>query len=451
MEDLEARQRGRLARWPTTTDEPVFKSWARLLARTAILLAALIGLGIVAVGVGELIPDRWVAAHLVDARQDGTLTNTAQEKTRVGGIADHFTECVSISVGLGHGSDSFLESMAGSPNLGPCDRLVAAVDEFSQTDRLPEGGRYLRYWHGTSSIFRIVIAVGGLAVLRVLAFAAVVGSVLLVARQVRQVAGVPAAVAIVGPFVATTDFIVLSGTVHHSMTLAVAFAGAALVATAAFRTGGVWFSAVLAGAAFVYVDLLTNVPGAWALVTAMAIFAARTRTADPAVVARTGIAAGVGWIVGYAGMWAGKWAFAASVLGYDVVRSDVTDSVRERVNGDSPWSEDRFGAAIDANVDAWFEIPFTRVVLLLSVLVLAKAIWSRLRNRTVRSDSIAGVLIAIVPALLPFVWFEFASNHSQVHAWFTYRSIPLALGIGMLALLTPEPKPRRAAESAPVA
>ena len=44
--------------------------------------------------------------------------------------------------------------------------------------------------------------------------------------------------------------------------------------------------------------------------------------------------------------------------------------------------------------------------------------------------------IAATPALLPFVWFEIASNHSQIHYWFTYRSIPIALGVALLAVLT---------------
>ena len=37
------------------------------------------------------------------------------------------------------------------------------------------------------------------------------------------------------------------------------------------------------------------------------------------------------------------------------------------------------------------------------------------------------------------IWFEMLRNHSQIHVWFTYRSIPLALGIVAAALVIPLP------------
>ncbi|NIR40405.1 MAG: hypothetical protein GWN79_22595, partial [Actinobacteria bacterium] len=58
------------------------------------------------------------------------------------------------------------------------------------------------------------------------------------------------------------------------------------------------------------------------------------------------------------------------------------------------------------------------------------------------------------PALVPFAWFEILSNHSQIHHWYTYRSLPIALGVLLLAVLADADRPAepgRALKTAPVA
>jgi hypothetical protein len=420
------------------------------LATLTLLVVATI-VGIVGLEVGELVPDRIVAERLLEARVDGTLSATAQEPTRLGGLADHFTECITVSVGLGEAADAgFLETLAAGTHLGPCDRLISALDGFGVNGRLPEGAAYLRYWHGTSALFRPIIALSSLATLRLLAFGALLATTALLARQVRAVAGGPAALGLLGPLIITTDYPELVGVAHHAVALTVALGGASLalaVSTRGPSVERVWFSAVLAGAAFVYVDLLTIVPGAWLLPAAMTMLAARVAGATAPRLLRLGVVSGVGWFVGYAGMWLGKWVFAAAVLGGRRVRDDVRSTIEERINGESRFSEPRFGAAISDNVDFWLDRPLARLVVLAGVIVIAVAI-----RRIVRTGGSAGLTpaaIAAGPALVPIVWFEILSNHSQIHNWFTYRSQPIAFGVVLLAVLTPNPG--RAVGGVPVA
>lgn len=42
-----------------------------------------------------------------------------------------------------------------------------------------------------------------------------------------------------------------------------------------------------------------------------------------------------------------------------------------------------------------------------------------------------------MPALVPFVWFEVLRNHSQIHAFFTFRSVAVSVGIVIVAALAP--------------
>jgi hypothetical protein len=428
-----------------------FPSVTRLAAATAALLVVCTLVGIGGLGVGELVPDRLVAERLHEARDDGSLTATDQAPTRLGGIADHFTECITISVGLGESADAgFFETLAEGTHLGPCAPLTRALDSFDQNGQLPEGSSYLRYWHGSSAVFRPVLALFGLPTLRILTFGALVLATISLGRRVRRVAGTAAAAGLLAPLVLTTDYMELTAVAHHALALAVALAGGNLALAAAQGNPNharAWFSAVVSGAAFVYVDLLTNVPGAWMLPAALTMVAARQRGLRTPRIFGLGLTAGLGWIVGYAGMWFGKWVFAAAVLGRERVQDDVRDTIRERIDGDSQWSEDRFGAAIADNVDYWLGRPLALLVLVASLIVIAVAV-----SRTLRGGGVHAVLLLTVvaaPALLPFAWFELASNHSQVHFWFTYRSLPIGLGVVLLAVLSQ--KPGRSLEAWPVA
>lgn len=417
----------------------------RAATTTLALLVALPVLGVIGLATAAAVPDRWVADGLHAARVEGSLTNTAQEPGRLGRIGDHFTECITLSVGLGDtaGTGTF-GALAEGTNLGPCDRLVAALDEYDRTGRLPEGTPYLRYWHGASVMVRPVVALAGVPALRLLFYLFMLGTAAGLARRVTRAAGPLAAGGLLTPLALTTDLLDLGTVATHALALGVAFGGAWFVLASTERRPTVtraWFASLLAGAAYVYVDLLTNVPGAWILVASMAALAARHAGLGSTGALRLGLAGGLGWVAGWAGLWFGKWAYAAALLGRERVVDDVRDTIGRRVGGDSPWAEDRIGAAIEANVEHWLEGPLTWSVLVLALIVAVAA----LRGTTGTDVDPRAVAVAAAPALVPFLWFELASNHSQVHHWFTYRSIPIALGVVLLAVLT---RPASSTESA---
>ncbi len=66
------------------------------------------------------------------------------------------------------------------------------------------------------------------------------------------------------------------------------------------------------------------------------------------------------------------------------------------------------------------------------VVAVRRGGWQRL--------GVAALLAA--PALLVPAWYEVLSNHSQVHAFFTYRSVPAALGVLVAACLVAATRPR---------
>ena len=160
--------------------------FVRLAAATAALLVVCILGGIAGLAVGELIPDRLVAEALHDARVDGSLTPTTQEPTRLGGVADHITECGEISFGLGEPADAgFLETLAEGTILGGCDQLISRA-RFVRSQRSTSAGRRRISATGTghrwsSGRFSRLL---GLPALRLLSFAALVAATLSLGRRV---------------------------------------------------------------------------------------------------------------------------------------------------------------------------------------------------------------------------------------------------------------------------
>ena len=411
---------------------------ARQVGQTLLALVAMIVLGIGGLVFGELVPDRWVIDALEEAERTDALDAGQQPFDDAGTQIDRFTECITVSVGLGEAAgQSLLDTIALAPHLGPCDRLVDHLNPYDGARAAAEGGTYLRYWHGSAPIVRPVLAGFGIAGLRVVNLLTIAAAGSLLFGVTRRLAGRSAAVGLVAPYVLTTSIAALPGATNQALALAAGIGTAAMVGTVAAGGLGpsrVWYPSLVAGAVFVYVDLLTVVPGVWVLTASLVAVAALRAGAGAAATAGWALLAGAGWLVGYAGMWAGKWVFAAAVLGHQRVYDDVTGTIEQRINGESPWSEPGFGNAIEANVDVFLDRPF--VALLLAAALVS--IIAQAARRPVRELAARAVVASTTGVV--FVWFEIASNHSQIHAWFTYRSLAIVLGVVLMAALARPPQ-----------
>ncbi len=70
-------------------------------------------------------------------------------------------------------------------------------------------------------------------------------------------------------------------------------------------------------------------------------------------------------------------------------------------------------------------------------LIAVGVIWWHRRGATDARLRLVDRLVVGSAALIVPVWFELLRNHSQLHSWFTYRSLPLAFGIVMAAAVVP--------------
>ncbi|WP_432509274.1 hypothetical protein [Kineococcus auxinigenes] len=405
---------------------------ARFAARALVGLLAVQAVFLGLLVAAQAVPNEPIVRHLAQAVASGDY-GAPYGPDGVGGLADRFTECVVLGYGVSSADDarSTWFRATGGPRLSSCEDGVAEIEALAAGESVVPPATYFRYWSGYSVLTRPVLALTDVPGLRLVVAGVFSLAVLAAFCAVARSAGRAAAFALLLPVAVATNAVAMpSAAFSHGIALAAVAAGVALTAVAA--RGG-WRGAALgaAGSAalFCYVDLLTVPPMSWAVCAGVAgAVALRRRGTLPAVV-RTTLAAGLAWPVAFAFTWVSRWAIAAAVHGPGILTS-IGEVSRFRLDGGDV--SQGFGAGVVANWTWWLEHTPTAVPLL----VLAALVAVVCAVLTARRRGGAGLLAALVvaaPALVVPAWYCLLSNHSQIHAFFTYRSLAAAVGVVLLA------------------
>jgi hypothetical protein len=410
-------------------------------------------LGLVGVLVAEVVPDGRIAYHLLRAEQAGVIAPVERPTTSVGTRADRFTECLSFSVGLGdHEGEGVVANAMRSPAYVGCRRLEAGLRQLEATDTLAPGRTYLRYWHGYTVLSRPTIGITGVAGTRWIAFALLALAAGGMAAAVRRAFGGVAAALLVAPVVLTTDMIIGGLAASTAIGMSSAWLGGWMCLSAVVRRPE-WriaaLIAALAGTVSAYLDLLTTTPGAFALAVVGAALGILATGVDPTLrrAWRVTAAAAVGWVAGFVWMWVSKWLIAAAVLGVDEVVDNVRSQVVFRLSGDYEGVSRSRVRGLTDNLGEWWGQPLTPwvVVAVVGVLVVAAVRWRRQSAVAAR----IGVCCALVAAPM-LAWYGALNNHSQIHSWLVYRSLPVTFGaLSALVYVAIKTAPRRTISSLP--
>lgn len=167
------------------------------------------------------------------------------------------------------------------------------------------------------------------------------------------------------------------------------------------------------GTLFNFVDFLVNPP--WMPMLLAFFLVAAGRGAPIALIC---VAT---WFSAYGATWVAKWVAAFIVEPSFDIKTDVIDTALFRISGDNVkvW---HFPLAATAKV-------FTNAFLSWGMLILLPVLL--IFRIPLRRPPLA----LAWPALIPIVWFEILSNHSQIHAFFVSRSAAAAIGVVAAAAL----------------
>ncbi|MGN0361315.1 MAG: hypothetical protein ACI4ET_00580 [Bilifractor sp.] len=137
----------------------------------------------------------------------------------------------------------------------------------------------------------------------------------------------------------------------------------------------------------------------------------------------------VSWIIGYAGMWAGKWLMATCITGENIFKDALNQAEERSVGGDVSGLGSGPFAGIRRAIEAVDGKMFVVVAFVLIVFALFAIGLKMYRIHLDRNRMLSLALVC----LYPFVWYMVLWNHSVIHSWMTYRELVISV-FGVLCM-----------------
>ena len=390
-----------------------------------------------------------IRVHVLEAFDQGVLSDDQVPRIRILAGGHQFTECVSLNLALDPQPNPWVAALL--PRLhfhmvDPCRELhraaAAGADVTEMTD-------YSRYWHGYRLLLWPALEHLGVVGLRVVSAMLIALAVGLLYLGLRAAIGFTPALILLGVFALQTDLVRIWQVATHALGMAVILGGAGSFAIAvnrrSFGPGLVVFAAVL-GAVFNFFDFLVNPPMMPMLLSFLVLAVMSDRSRNGAAsdhadswwdgdwrssLTMAALVAG-GWFLGYAATWASKWALAIWLADNRAeTLALIVDLILFRLHNIEP-------APIISRAPI---VPTIRMVLksfqalgtpvLLAVIA---AIAIRVRDGGSSFDRRRFYLL-ISPLLIPLLWFEVLSAHTQQHLNFASRSAAAALAVLLTAVV----------------
>lgn len=419
---------------PVVQSEGVFltmREFVKLLINNICILMVSVVVGFILIYAAYLLPIRPIRHHI------------AESVPLLGEIGAHRSWTGAIDYGaLDISSEGLMVEMAGYE--GDEKPLLQALMNFCWYHEIPTFDElhpdtsvahleYGRYWNGYVVVLKPLFMFLNLAEIRMLNITAQLCLLVAVCLALYRKLGIRytyaflGAIAIYSPISAAMGFHFSS--VYYIMTFTTLAVLCLKGVTDNLRRTSVIF--LLSGILLAYTDLLS----APLLTVAIPLQVYELLDSDSAFKKRITdcIVLGCCWLMGYGGMWASKWFVRWMFTGSGM--ADATGQVALRlangnVSDDGSVLSTTPIDAIRENVGIIAQPP----VYLLVMLVVAVIIVAIVRNRntiTVKSVTLISILISITP----FIWFATLSNHSTIHAYFTYRILGATVFSGMCAVI----------------
>jgi len=345
--------------------------------------------------------------HIHEAFQAGVLVD-ASHRNQLIASGDRFTDCYALGEGLQPDASAIEEGiMAPRPasERHACDDLKQASDNPSSVN----WERYARYWHGYRIYSAPLASLLPILALKTINLFVLTGvAAFFVVQSCRLIGSVPT-IWLCAPVLFMTDFVRIWHVSPHTVSTAVILGGAGLIAwlirTKSSDRALIVFSAA-SGSLFNFVDFLVNPP--WMPMLIAFFLVASGRRASLAILCISA------WFSAYSITWGSKWIAAYLVDPSFNIATDVIGAAKFRIGGDNAKvTHIPLAATVKVFTNAvlsWGLILF--IPMLVRFCARERPLWA-----------------AAWPALIPMVWFEILSNHSQIHAPFVSRSAAAAIGV----------------------
>lgn len=284
-----------------------------------------------------------------------------------------------------------------------------------------ESGPIARYWHGYLVVLKPLLLVMSYLDIRMLLM--MVQSVLLAA----VIAGLCRRnlAKLIAPFLLSLLCITPSVT-GFSLQFSTALYAMLLAMVGLLYLPGKWFSLrgqmvffLLIGMLTSYVDYLTYPLVTFCVPFVVCLFAYPEESARDEW--KRAILLGVCWVLGYLGMWAGKWVLAGIFGSEQWFWPNLVATITTRTSETSGDLELSYLQVLRAVLSPFFKRAY--VLAAFAAVIAYACAWLRSRRHPPVSNQSTQRILLLGVALLPFAWFFCTQNHTYNHAFYTSRTL----------------------------
>ncbi|WP_165004401.1 MULTISPECIES: hypothetical protein [unclassified Enterococcus] len=124
---------------------------------------------------------------------------------------------------------------------------------------------------------------------------------------------------------------------------------------------------------------------------------------------------GIFWGLGYGLTWVAKWCISSIILRKNIIK-DAINQIIFRTEGNDDYPLHRL-EMLKNN----FKLMYPKVTILILVITCLFFIYIAYRKRN-NWHPFHFLVLFVLAAVTPYIWYNILANHSQIHYWFTYRT-----------------------------
>lgn len=175
------------------------------------------------------------------------------------------------------------------------------------------------------------------------------------------------------------------------------------------------------GICVAFIDFLTSPLVAWGLplITYLLI-----NKKDNANNIKSIICISFSWILGYAGMWFGKWIIATIFTNTNLIIDGLNSVLQRTSSTDDSSVSFTYGQVIMELIYSVNDTPYLFLYLLgFGGLI----VYSFVNRKKIVLKNAISIIPYMLIAIAPFVWYFIVRNHAYIHPWLEYRHLAITL------------------------
>lgn len=378
-------------------------------------------IGYLMVSFSFVIPASAMSGNMEKSADLLSRENCTPQEPRSNKVLDNYTDSLMLLQAAYAGEESIFDKGVGVyfnliDDMRPYESLLA---EYLNED---EGGvrssRFTHYWQGYLIFLRPLLVLTDYGMIRILNGGAL--SALIIVVILLLVKYLPRALIPFGLCVLLAAPTAICNNMNFSSICYISLIGIILLflnPKHCFDDGGVRYLFFGIGVATTYFDYLTAPTAPVSLL--LAILCMQREDSDKRL--RLMIECFFFWSFGYAAMWLGKWVIALVVKRQEFLNSLLYHlTMRFTKSSLTNESVTRIGT-LNLNLNVLFENRYIDYLLVVYGLIL---IGNNLHNRRrITYKKADTFLLMFIPGLIGVFWILILTNHSNVHYWFTYRTL----------------------------